>query len=387
MFGRLATNVKSAWAKTVQEFQEFEAQQNARKERKRRADQARSSRTRYTDTKERGLQNAALSSLANGKPVVASRESHSNPAGSNVDLAESEELDDDDEILIYSKRRKIESNPGELRNLDGMRESSSSAPYSDFHRSLHLQQTPQSQQQQPQKTQQENIIPSSELKQKRILRDGYSEETIRRERYKPGTIESILRNRIFGLERELRDAIETIQLLKNQVEEQDEYIRAMEFERSRMQEDTRSLRKQVEEDESNIDERSDVNDGSDDQSYGKDKEVSDEKDKEENEGERITKTADEQNLVERPSALISEVSARIPTNRVKEVVSSASSASYSRSARRMGNENVIDVTLLKQDAGRISSGPYEHDKEETDDQNERSFEIMSPVTLDDIRAL
>ncbi|KAK9333719.1 hypothetical protein V1520DRAFT_331546 [Lipomyces starkeyi] len=234
MFSRISQNVKQAWNKTVQEFHEFEAQQDAKRQDRRRALQARVRRNvrlqglviapplsaAGISSCENGtinLENVAIDNqknvdgeerkkkrkVSNGETTTNSIEQFHQPRARSTVRSTSPK------IRLAANLEKYEDNLLRVASRETTRDTASSAN------------SPRQARQSLISTR--SACMSSGTRPTAILDTDNT------------AVERMLRKKIVHLERELRESRELIQRLHEQLGEQDDYIRAMEFEKSRVE--------------------------------------------------------------------------------------------------------------------------------------------------------
>ncbi|KAK9322368.1 hypothetical protein V1517DRAFT_323592 [Lipomyces orientalis] len=231
MFGRITQTVKRAWDKTVQEFHEFEAQHDAKRQDKRRAEQARARRNLR-------LRGRAI------HPAVSAVPGCNNGANLEVEMAIDSEMKVEGE---RKKRQKLE-NGGAIGQssepFDPSRRPSVLGITSPKSKAADIQQYRESR---PMFASTESTTDTRESCRYSLSPVVERPFTFSRSACPSGVrpastdadspnLEKMLRKKILQLERELQKSSYLIQRLREQLEEQDDYIRSMERDRSRAEE-------------------------------------------------------------------------------------------------------------------------------------------------------
>ncbi|KAK9388885.1 hypothetical protein V1515DRAFT_596369 [Lipomyces mesembrius] len=235
MFSRITQNVKQAWNKTVQEFHEFEAQQDAKRQDRRRALQARARR------------NVRLQGLVISPPLSAAGiSSRKNGAINFENAAIYDEKNVEGEER--KKRRKVNNGETAATSNEQFHQSRARSILRSTSPKIRLAANLQEHEDNlPRVASRETTRDTaSSANSPRPVRQSLS--FTRSACMSSGTpptasldtdnaaVERMLRKKVVHLERELRESRELIQRLHEQLVEQDDYIRAMEFEKSLVEE-------------------------------------------------------------------------------------------------------------------------------------------------------
>ncbi|KAK9496095.1 hypothetical protein V1508DRAFT_407646 [Lipomyces doorenjongii] len=234
MFSRLTQNVKQAWNKTVQEFHEFEAQQDAKRQDRRHALQARARR------------NVRLQRLVISPPLSAAGISSRDNGAINFEnvAIDNEKTVDGEE---RKKRRKFNNGGSATTSIEKFHQPRARSTLRNTSPKIRLAANIQEHEDNlPRVASRETTRDTaSSANSPRPVRQSLS--STRSACMSSGTlptanldtdnaaVERMLRKKIVHLERELRESRELIQRLHEQLGEQDDYIRAMEFEKSRVE--------------------------------------------------------------------------------------------------------------------------------------------------------
>ncbi|KAK9377489.1 uncharacterized protein V1513DRAFT_436556 [Lipomyces chichibuensis] len=234
MFSRITQNVKQAWNKTVQEFHEFEAQQDAKRQDRRRALQARVRR----DERLQGLvispplSAAGISSCENGAINFE-----------NVGIDNQKNFDGEKR----KKRRKVNNGERATNFTEQFHQPGARSTVRSTSPKIRLAANLQEYEDNlPRVASRETTRDTGSIANSRPVLQSVISTTPAcmssgtRQTASLDTdnaaVEKMLRKRIVHLERELRESRGLIQRLHEQLGEQDDYIRAMEFEKSRVEE-------------------------------------------------------------------------------------------------------------------------------------------------------
>ncbi|KAK9240968.1 hypothetical protein V1525DRAFT_423245 [Lipomyces kononenkoae] len=237
MWSKITQNVKRTWNKTVQEFHEFEAQQDAKRQDKRHAEQSRLRR-------QARLQGLLVHSTLTSTSTDAC-ENGANITQKTSAIGSDKEIDADERKKRRKKVDKFEptANPvGQFHhpllrstthsvsrkvNLsEDLQEYEHKEPGIESHESTgELSSSPYS----PHPARQ----PLSSARSAGVLSRMHSAPNGDKD---SAAAERWLRKKVVHLERELQESRDLVQRLHEQLGEQDDYIRAMEFEKSRVEE-------------------------------------------------------------------------------------------------------------------------------------------------------
>ncbi|KAK9370860.1 hypothetical protein V1509DRAFT_614996 [Lipomyces kononenkoae] len=230
MWTKLSQNIKQAWNKTVQEFHEFEAQQDTKRQNKRRAEQSRLRR----QARLQGL-------LVHSTLPSATKDACEN--GANITIKKNViEGDKDIDAHERKKRRKVDNIKATASSVEQLFRSASRGASQEVNLSEELQEfeLPRIESREPTKELASSpYSPQSawqSLSSARSAGASFDMHTASSIDTRSAAVERWLRKRIVQLERELQESRDLIQRLHEQLGEQDDYIRAMEFEKSRVEE-------------------------------------------------------------------------------------------------------------------------------------------------------